>query len=543
MKTRLLPSHVLALCILGISAATSVSAGDYTFTGPTTGSNYSWATTTTWNPASGSSGPSGSDNIVGRASTSGGNLILSGAREINNFSYDGAGANDWNVVANATAASLTIHGTLSLSGTAGDKKLIFRTSNDTHKLTLDIQDISVSGGTLQFGSWDGTSDTTAVVQRVTVQGMTTITGGTLQVHSTGPYNLGLLNISGGEVGLNGSQTATADGAVSGITGSGGGTIRGSATNRDTVTNLTVDVASGNNYSTGASLIDGGKSSSRLNIIKAGEGSQIFKGASTYSGTTTINAGRLTADHNQAFGTSHVTVNSGGTAAIAAGRSLGNQFVLNGGRLVVNGTLASTASFSFDGTNGGRLSGNGGIINQSISFNSTRQILAPGDVGIGALTFGVSQTWQSFTYDWKLNNWSGAVAGVNFDQVNITGTLNLSGNSSGSYLLNLNSLVGIVVGNVPSFVEGDRSWTIVTADSITGFNADYWKIVSDNFTSSLGMSGEWSLTLGESNKSLSLVYTAIPEPASLGFTACSLLLGGASLMKRKRLRLRSGTASV
>ncbi len=79
------------------------------------------------------------------------------------------------------------------------------------------------------------------------------------------------------------------------------------------------------------------------VIKNGTGNQVLSGANSYSGGTTINAGRLTAGHASALGTSGViTIASGGTLGIADGITFTRPLTINAGGKVRTGNNSSVA---------------------------------------------------------------------------------------------------------------------------------------------------------------------------------------------------------
>jgi hypothetical protein len=99
---------------------------------------------------------------------------------------------------------------------------------------------------------------------------------------------------------------------------------------------------------------------------------------------------------------------------------------------------------------------------------------------------------------------------------------------GDYVLDITSLTALnALGTAPSFSEVDRFWTILTASSIDGFNAANWTVNPGNFSNN--DQGDWSLA--QSDNSLVLSYTAIPEPGVL------VLLGVGVLLVRLGLRRR------
>ena len=87
-------------------------------------------------------------------------------------------------------------------------------------------------------------------------------------------------------------------------------------------------------------------------------------------------------------------------------------------------------------------GGTGPINAAVTLDNLGDVLSPGN-SPGIQTYTAAQSWSSFSYDWEVNDFTGTTAGSDFDQIDITGTLNLTG-GSGSYILNV---LGLTAGNV------------------------------------------------------------------------------------------------
>ncbi|OYV02612.1 MAG: hypothetical protein CFE26_21935, partial [Verrucomicrobiales bacterium VVV1] len=223
--------------------------------------------------------------------------------------------------------------------------------------------------------------------------------------------------------------------------------------------------------------------------------------SIYTGATSVSAGTLAIT-----GTGSINTTSG--IAVAAGAT----FRYNSSTAL---TVAPTLSGS--GISNRAVLGGTGTINAALTLNDLGDVLAPGN-SPGIQNFTPNQTWTSFSYDWELNDWTASVAGTNFDQIGITGTLNLNG-GSGSYVLNVLGLTaGNATGSTPNFSETDRSWTILTSSRLTGFNAANWTINTAGFANP--DAGTWALA--QSGNNLVLSYPAVPEPHVA-------LLGGLGLL--------------
>jgi len=257
---------------------------------------------------------------------------------------------------------------------------------------------------------------------------------------------------------------------------------------------------------------GGTAGGARGLTKLGTGTLVLSNTNTYTGSTTVSAGMLAIT-----GSGSINDSSGITVA-------------SGAHFKYNSSTALTTSLTLNA--GSTLSGSGTIA-RDLGLNSTDQILAPGN-SPGIQTLAATQNWSSFTYEWETNNFTGTTAGTDFDQIAITGDLNLTGTTASSYTLDILSLTSSnAAGGVPSFEEINRTWNIITTTgSITGFNASYWTLNTAGFTSSAAWQGTWSLGLNGTSDTLVLNYSAyvIPEPKAA-------LLGGIGLLLILRLRRR------
>ena len=245
----------------------------------------------------------------------------------------------------------------------------------------------------------------------------------------------------------------------------------------------------------------------------------------YSGTTSLTAA------NTNNGATTVT---GGTLILAGAGHLNSSAVTvgAGGGFVQNSSVARTGAITLNGvdaSNRAILGGTGQInVTGGITLDNIGDTLSPGN-SPGIQNFATAQTWNSFTYLWETNNWTGTTAGTDFDRITITGGLTLTG-GNGAYGLDLHSLTALnAAGNVPNFSEVDTSWTILTATGgITGFNAANWTITESSFTTSPTRLGAFSLS--QSGNNLVLDYV-VPEPG----TAALLVFSLTTLMVMRRRR--------
>jgi autotransporter-associated beta strand protein len=238
-------------------------------------------------------------------------------------------------------------------------------------------------------------------------------------------------------------------------------------------------------------------SGAISLNKSGAGTWVLTGANTYTGATNVSDGTLRVSGGG-------SINSTSSINVAAGARFANNSSV---------ALALAPTLNGNGTGSRAVYGGTGTLNAALTLDNVGDVLSPGN-SPGIMTFGVNQSWGSYSYDWELNDWNTKVAGTNIDQISITGSLTLSGATPGSYILNVLSLTGgDVTGNVPNFSDVNNSWTILTTTTgISGFSADYWTINAAGFTSSPTATGSWNVA--QSGNDLVLNYVAVPEPGAI-----------------------------
>ncbi len=234
------------------------------------------------------------------------------------------------------------------------------------------------------------------------------------------------------------------------------------------------------------------------------GYTVLSGANTYSGGTTISGGTLVMGGNSALGTGSVTLN-GGTLSVASGITFGNALNI--------------------GVSGGRIGGTG-TFSSPLTLGSGVKI-APGN-SPGTINFTSGLTLNDGgTLEIEIRAPSGT-PGTDWDFVNITGTLNLSGLTTGGYTLKAISLDLLNTQGQPvSGLVGPTSWTIATASTgITGFEAADFVFDVSQFH------GGGIFTLSQSGNNLLLNFTPVPEPSTYALMLGGLALAGLHWRRRR-----------
>lgn len=251
------------------------------------------------------------------------------------------------------------------------------------------------------------------------------------------------------------------------------------------------------------------------LVKSGAGTlTVQRQVSVSGGIVTVAAGTLMIQNNGATTAGAFTAAGGVTYQVTTAATLDISGVTAGGGFAL-------------GTNS-KLQGSGSVTGSVAVANGGT--LEPTTLpGPGFLTVG-SMTWQpGGTYRWQVSSAQGANDGITQSKVNGSGTLDLTGLSSGSPF-NI-QLAPLAVNNTSGAVYDfdntkDYSWPIATFAGITGFSSDKFTVDSAAFAAGNPLGGG-TFAITEAGSSLMLTFTPVPEAGwGLLLAAGGLIVGRA-----------------
>ena len=230
----------------------------------------------------------------------------------------------------------------------------------------------------------------------------------------------------------------------------------------------------------------------------------------------------------------------GTTTLTASNTYTGATTVAGGKLVVDGSIATSAVTV---QNGGTLAGTGTVGGIVLNVGGT---ISPGS-SPGTINVDGNVAWNpGANYNWQIYD-TALGAGTGWDLVTSGGgALDLTSlTSANKFNLNLWSLSGIspsdTNGNALNFDNTQNyTWTILTAATgINGFAADKFNINLGAANGTAGFAnalGGGTFSLLTSGNNLNLMFTAaggapIPEPGT--WAAAALLVGGAAFMRWRR----------
>ena len=252
-----------------------------------------------------------------------------------------------------------------------------------------------------------------------------------------------------------------------------------------------------------------------------------------SGTMTLNGdnSNFTGTFTQAAGTTDVTnAKALGSAAVS----------VSGGRIAINASITNAVSVG----NGGTIGGSGSVGAVSVGNGG---ILSPGN-SPGTLTTASTTMSGGSTFQWQVQD---ATDSAKYDHLNVTGTLDLSGASSGNRIkFKIMAIDGTLGGSTFGPPDNFSSHTVRTFNIGTvgtlnlGSNASISDVFSfdvSSFVYSEGTgsnAGLWSLDYNSGSGAITL--TAVPEPSTYGLGIGALALAVAAYRRRRQLKKTATT---
>lgn len=334
-----------------------------------------------------------------------------------------------------------------------------------------------------------------------------------------PHGVGFGDVtisSNGSTGNVGIRLNGFDETINGLYSGGSQPTYGQITNTSaTAATLTIGAGDADGSYTGR--LQNGTGGGALSIRKIGQGTQEIAGtiystnsvANSYTGTTTVDGGTLLVS-GTLTGTSGIFINAG-SLIYTNDASMDRAVTVDGGefKYLSIGDFSGTITLNSGTLGGTNWNGMGDLVignNVSISPGNS-----PGQA------VGVDQTWaDGGNYQFEINDATGA-SGVNWDDVNFTGDLDLSGLTAGGFTIALISLDGSnESGIVANFDQNtEYSWEFASYGTITGtFLSSLFAIDDSAFQNSY--SGSFSVS--QVGNSLFVNYS-VPEPSTY-----ALLLG-------------------
>jgi T5SS/PEP-CTERM-associated repeat protein len=254
-----------------------------------------------------------------------------------------------------------------------------------------------------------------------------------------------------------------------------------------------------------------------------------------AGTGVINFNQSNSTTVSAAISGNGTVNQlgSGTTTLSASNTYTGATTVSAGKLVVDGSI----SLSTVTVQGGTLSGSGTVGGLIVNTGGT---ISPGN-SPGALNVAGNVVWNAGgNYNWQIAGVTGTAGTVStWDLVSATGVLDLTALSIGSkFNINLWSLSSTspadVNGAVPGFDNTQNyTWKIASAaGGITNFSSSYFNLNTGATNGTGGFANALnggSFSLAQSGNDLNLVFTSasapIPEPGT--WAAMAIFAGGAA----------------
>ena len=296
----------------------------------TSGSSVIFGTASNWNP---SGIPGATDDVTVSGLTATTTVQFRDVTSLGSFLYGTSGGN-LAMISYSADRDFGVSGALTVDGGAS-RSLILRDGGV--KLKVSAGSVSINSGIFQLGT------STQPLNSFTA-GSTTVAENTLlqvrQIATSASFGNTALS---GATQLNATTNPDVHNQISfgALTGNGSVKVRESGSNVNQVT-LTLGGSTGTATFSGA-ITDTDNADDRLNLVKAGAGTQVLSGDNSYRGTTTVSFGTLLINGDSSAVTGDVLVEAVGTLG-GSGTIGANVHFQNGAKFVFDAaeTLTVTA---------------------------------------------------------------------------------------------------------------------------------------------------------------------------------------------------------
>jgi hypothetical protein len=250
------------------------------------------------------------------------------------------------------------------------------------------------------------------------------------------------------------------------------------------------------------------------VVLSGTGSNLFSGSSALplESTLTANNGTLEVLASRNFASTSGALANNGTIQ------------LGGGTLTTTGALTNGSGSTLSGF--GTFNPSGGV---TIGSGVT---VSPGSASAGnyvaAMTFNSATLGTGGTYNFDVEN-AGGSAGVGYDTINVTGTLNVTATSFTINLESVNAGSGLPGAATFNSATGYQ-WTLLSSTSLTGFSPSDFILNTGSFTNGLAGGG---FSVANMGNNIVLDFTPVPEPSTWALMAAGIAALGLAGWRRRR----------
>jgi fibronectin-binding autotransporter adhesin len=408
-------------------------------------------------------------------------------------------------------------------------------NNDTvGNVTLETGSITGTGGTLTSTNYDFRSGSVSANLAGTGTTMTKSSSGGLSLTGTNSYTGGT-TINGGEVTFNNSS-ALGTGQIS----FGPNALESMSLMSTTAVSLSNDITINDLSPTPGRTATLGSFSNSSSVANAYTGNIVLNNTLRIESSSPV-SNPLTFSSGVISGSGGLIINPAGTLSPGAVLLAGNNTYtgatsISAGRLLVTGGVVGSTTNSATGTGNVTVTGTGTILAGGSTDGATGSILgtvnigsgsklSPGTSGDGSANTAILHTGaltlsSGSTFSLNLNS---AAAGSGYDQVVSSGAITLSG-----------STLAVTVGgtlqlNDKFFILENSSLSLNTAGTFTNSGT----VTSGGYIFAIDYadSGDGGLTLND----ISLQVIAVPEPST--WVGGALALASVAYAQKKRLRKR------